>query len=403
MTWFDHRYITNNFELIMTICIYCILLKITMMYFKGKVKALALAAINMGFVIFYYYPGGAYLFNKSFLVVGLFICAYYFLLVMSKKTNNNLLWVFSIWLPILGLLGFKLLAVNIIYAVGISYIAFRLINFAIEVKTNRVELPSFAHYIAFTYYLPTLYLGPISPYTKYEHSVILNKKVDYKLIDSLYRILIGIIKCMLLSIYFNQFSFTSYFLEIPSPDWFDFLISCLGYYAYLYCNFSGLCDISLGVSWFVGIDIAENFKNPFVARNIMDFWRRWHITLGAFMNEVVFATLNKTLSQFVSLKYLQYLIIVNIFIVFILIGLWHGLERNYIYFGLMHAVGASIVHLYTIFMKKKLKEKFINFVNGSTVKILAIACTFLYVCGSFFLFECSHEKIVIILHKLFYG
>ena len=96
------------------------------------------------------------------------------------------------------------------------------------------------------------------------------------------------------------------------------------YYLYLYCNFSGYCDMAIGAAGLIGIPVAENFNNPFAARNVKDFWNRWHITLSSYMRDVVFAPLSKNLVRAMGPAYANHAIALTITVVFLLVGVWHG-------------------------------------------------------------------------------
>jgi D-alanyl-lipoteichoic acid acyltransferase DltB (MBOAT superfamily) len=161
----------------------------------------------------------------------------------------------------------------------------------------------------------------------------------------------------------------------------------LFYYLYLYCNFSGFCDMAIGAAALIGIPVPENFDNPFAARNVKDFWNRWHITLSTWMRDVVFSPLSKFFVGKFGIKLADHAIALTITIVFLLVGIWHGVGWHFAAFGAAHALGVVANHYYTIFLKKKLgRDGFKAYNENRWIRAIAVALTFCYCAASLFLF-----------------
>ena len=109
------------------------------------------------------------------------------------------------------------------------------------------------------------------------------------------RVLVGAVKFKFFGPLLNQLTYSGLLLDGHPHLWVDLPIAAVAYYLYLYCNFSGFCDIAIGGAGLMGIPVAENFANPFAARNMKDYWNRWHITLSLYMRDVVFSPLSKAL------------------------------------------------------------------------------------------------------------
>jgi len=160
----------------------------------------------------------------------------------------------------------------------------------------------------------------------------------------------------------------------------------LFYYLYLYLNFSGFCDMAIGAAGLMGIPIPENFDNPFAARNVKDFWNRWHITLSVWMRDVVFSPLSKFFVGKLGIQLADHAIALTITIVFLLVGIWHGCGWNFAAYGAVHALGVVTNHYYTIFLKKRLgREKFKAYNENRWIRAAAVALTFCY-CGASLIF-----------------
>ncbi len=158
------------------------------------------------------------------------------------------------------------------------------------------------------------------------------------------------------------------------------------YYIYLYLNFSGFCDMAIGAAGLMGIPVPENFDNPFAARNVKDFWNRWHITLSVWMRDVVFSPLSKFFVTKMGIKLADHAIALTIIIVFLIVGIWHGCGWNFAAYGAVHALGVVANHYYTIFLKKKLgRERFKAYNENKWIRAVAVVLTFCY-CGASLIF-----------------
>lgn len=178
-----------------------------------------------------------------------------------------------------------------------------------------------------------------------------------------------------------------FLLDDHFHPWIDLPVAMVFYYLFLYCNFSGFCDMAIGAAGLIGIPVAENFNHPLAARNLREFWNRWHITLSQYMRDVVFAPLSKFLVGLFGPARANQAIAVAIVVVFLLIGIWHGVGWNYAAFGLAQALGVVAVHYYTIFLKKKLgRDGFKAYNENRWIRGIAIALTFCYYAASLFLF-----------------
>jgi D-alanyl-lipoteichoic acid acyltransferase DltB (MBOAT superfamily) len=199
----------------------------------------------------------------------------------------------------------------------------------------------------------------------------------------------------------NQLTYSGLLLDGHPHLWVDLPIAAVAYYLYLYCNFSGFCDIAIGGAGLMGIPVAENFANPFAARNMKDFWNRWHITLSQYMRDVVFSPLSKTLVRVVGPSRANHAIAATILVVFLLVGIWHGVTWNYAAFGVACGVGVAANHYYTVALKKRLgRERFAAYNRSRAIHAAAVTTTFLYVSASLFLFANDWDAMKTIVSRL---
>jgi D-alanyl-lipoteichoic acid acyltransferase DltB (MBOAT superfamily) len=344
----------------------------------------------------------------SFLGYLALVLVNYWLLRRSKRTGHG--WTLAaLWAPLVMLIAIKYLPIYgmlsaaktaagaipnpAIAFVGLSYLSFRLCYLVQEVQNDVVELPSVWDYLSFAFFLPTMTVGPISPFRLFIGSLRNLDRNVTPIWQSLQRIVVGLTKYIFFSTLLSQVCYTSLLLDGHPHVKLDLMIAVLAYPVYLYCNFSGLCDMVIGVAGLMGIVVMENFDNPFSSRNFQVFWSRWHISLSTFMRDMMFTPMVKFLAARFGSKNVTHAIAVSIVSVFVVIGIWHGAGLNFVLFGFSQGLGVAAIHYATIFMKKRLgKAGFIAYQQNRAIYVAACACTYLYFALSLFLFANSWDQ-----------
>lgn len=271
--------------------------------------------------------------------------------------------------------------------VGISYLAFRTSFLSLEVRNGTVPRPTFWQYLGFAFFAPTLSVGPISAYSQHRQAFSDVNRPMIPIGRAALRVLVGAVKYRFLGPLLNQLTYSGLLLDGHPHLWVDVPIAAVAYYLYLYCNFSGFCDIAIGSAGLMGVPVAENFANPFAARNPREFWNRWHITLSHYMRDVVFSPLSKALVRALGPALANEAIAMTILVVFLLVGIWHGAGWNYAAFGAAHGIALVANHFYTIGLKTRLgKERFAAYNRSRVIHVAAVTSTFVFVAASLFLF-----------------
>lgn len=266
-----------------------------------------------------------------------------------------------------------------LFFVGISYMAFRLSWLVIEVRNGVVEVPSLAHYLGFAFFAPTIMVGPISRFSSWDASYRSPSPAITPLPRSLLRVAVGITKYALLANVVNQLAYSGLVLDGRPHPLVDWVVAPLSYYLFLYCNFSGFCDIAIGIGGALGLKIDENFDNPFGSRNVQVLWTRWHMTLGAYMRDVLFTPLSKELVARLGVKRRDHAVAIALFVVFVLIGVWHGPTANFVLFGVMNGVAIVVTHYWGIRLRKRLgKERFKAWQESRLSHVLGVTGTLIY-------------------------
>jgi alginate O-acetyltransferase complex protein AlgI len=233
------------------------------------------------------------------------------------------------------------LAVDILLPVGISFYTFTQIAFLVDAYRGKVAHYALPHYGLFVTYFPHLIAGPILHHKDMipQFEAVRSKRPNPHLIlCGLIIFGIGLFKKTgladgiqpLVSLAFGQ----------ASPSFDQVWIGALAYTFQLYFDFSGYSDMAIGISLMFGIFLPLNFNSPYKACNIIDFWRRWHMTLSQFLRDYLYIPLGGNRHGPV-LRY------VNLMVTMLLGGLWHGAAWTFVAWGALHGVYLCINHAWT--------------------------------------------------------
>jgi D-alanyl-lipoteichoic acid acyltransferase DltB (MBOAT superfamily) len=276
------------------------------------------------------------------------------------------------------------------FFVGLSYMAFRLSSLTLEVRNEIVPFPTIWEYLSFAFFVPTMSVGPISRYSVFRQSILAPSRKRTPVGTSLLRMLIGVTKYLFLASLVEQLGYGGLLLDGHPHSWVDLPVAAIAFYLYLYFNFSGYCDMAIGASGLLGIEVEENFDRPFTSRNLMEFWTRWHITLSAYLRDILFAPVSKELMRKMGPRNAPHAIAITILMVFLAMGAWHGLAWNFLIYGALHGVGVASCHYYTLFLKKRLgKAGYAAYEKNPAIRAAAVTSTFVYLTGTLFFFANS--------------
>ncbi len=225
-----------------------------------------------------------------------------------------------------------------------SYMMFRCAHLEWELKQGKIQVMSLWDYLSHCFFVPTILVGPISPYSFFQGSF--NEKAhltrDYA-VNCLLRILKGAVKVVVIQGIFLQLSPENYLMDYRLHSFYEVVIAALGFYVYLYANFSGLNDVSIGAAGLMGIAVKENFDQPYRAQSITEMWARWHITLSQWMRDIVFLPLSTFLMRHARWLGRHQAIAISLMTVFVLIGWWHGNGVGWQYWTMGSLYGVAVV------------------------------------------------------------
>jgi len=297
-------------------------------------------------------------------------------MVMGFVYLNRYTWIFGS-LSVPYLFAFKLL--------GLSYILFRQIDFILNRSTLSKSDVSLVNYLNYCVSFYTFIAGPIQRFEAFVQNM--KEPIDVASIDvlkQLHRVFDGYIKVFVLSALFSSWATLAYRNLALSFSFLTLVWLMITNALFIYFNFSGYCDVVIGMGVLAGFKIPENFNKPYLAQDLSDFWSRWHITLTTWLTDYVFNPLVQTLARkdwfsFENIRLLAF------FGTFLLAGLWHGSTLNFLIYGLLQAIGVSLSTLYVDAMSKKLgsRKAYKAYRSKGWLKITEIFVTLSYVSLSF--------------------
>lgn len=319
------------------------------------------AVILAGSIFFYAWGAPRFI----FVILGTTVIDFYIVRAMAKEEGKSLRrWLLLVSLTInLGLLfyfkysNFFIENLNVclqwmkikpmawtqlVLPIGISFYTFETITYVVDVyKRIHKPLRNFWDYQLYIILFPKLIAGPIIRYHDlagqiYDHTE--HETAEHKL-RGFYRFCIGLGKKVLIANVVGNAAATIFDLGgnlSTATAW----IGALSYTLQIYFDFSGYSDMAIGLGMMMGFRFPENFNNPYTAGSITDFWRKWHISLGSWMRNYLYIPLggNKVASK----RRLFF----NLWIVFLLSGLWHGAAWGFIIWGAYHGLFLVLERLF---------------------------------------------------------
>ena len=253
---------------------------------------------------------------------------------------------------------------------GISFYTFQQLSYVIDVYRDECESYSFLEYAAYVSYFPQLVAGPIV-----YHSELIpqfrdpaKRRINFdNLSKGLYAFALGLAKKVLIADTFSKIVTVGYgnISDLNTPS---VILVMVCYSLQIYFDFSGYCDMAIGIGKMFNVELPDNFISPYHAASVKEFWRRWHITLGRFFTTYVYIPLGGNRGS--KCKTFR-----NTMIVFLLSGLWHGANWTFVFWGFLHGIGVSFTNFFGGKTCGKWKRKFYQVV------------TFIYVCFAFVFFR----------------
>ena len=265
---------------------------------------------------------------------------------------------------------------------AISFFTFQQIAYIIDCYQNKLKDRNFLNYAIFVTFFPQLIAGPIVHHKEImpQFKSFRTKFLNYNNIAmGIFIFCVGLFKKIIIADYFSiivQDGFTNY----QSLSLIDSWKTSISYSLQLYFDFSGYTDMAIGSALIFNIKLPFNFNQPYKSLNIKEFWQRWHMTLSNFLKSYVYIPLGGNKSKKIYL---------NLMIVFLISGIWHGAGWTFIFWGFLHGAAICLHNFYSKFGFKM-------------PKILAWFLTFNFINCSWIFFRAENfSQAIVILQKMF--
>jgi len=275
---------------------------------------------------------------------------------------------------------------HIALPLALSFVTFQQIAYLVDSYNKQTKENSFLNYCLFITFFPQLIAGPIVHHKEMmpQFANKFNLIKNYKFIAlGLFVFSMGLFKKSVVADIFSIFANAGFDVE-GNLTFLQAWATSLSYTFQLYFDFSGYCDMAIGLALLFNIRLPINFNSPYKALNIQDFWHRWHITLSRFLRDYIYIPLGGNRGG-QSRTYL------NLFLVFLIGGLWHGAAWTFVVWGALHGV-AIVIH--------RCWQK----LNFKLNKIIAWIITFNFVNFTWIFFRAkSFEDAMKVIRGMFFG
>jgi membrane protein involved in D-alanine export len=265
---------------------------------------------------------------------------------------------------------------------GISYVTFRVLDVIFSVNDKLIASLPAAEFIGYVFFFPAISSGPIDRYRRFDTNWKQTRTRQEFLLDldaAVHRLFRGffykfIIAAVLKSRLVDHVA--------KSHDLGNIVLYMYAYSLYLFFDFAGYSAFAIAFSYLFGIRTPENFDKPFLARNIRDFWNRWHITLSFWFRDHVYMRFLLAAAKGKWFKNKNLAASLGFFLSFGLMGLWHGVEPYYLIYGVYHA---SLLAAYDAFSRWNKKRKLWG--DGPFWRATNVFLTANFVCFGFLIFS----------------
>lgn len=293
---------------------------------------------------------------------------------------------FGLLLPFLSWRVVPVFLPNLSVFVGLAYVTIRVLDIAFNIHDRIIHTLSFLDFLAFTFFFPTISSGPIDRFCRFQsdlHSTRTKEELVSDIDAGIQHLFRGLLYKFVIA------NMIAHFLMYPAgatPGFAGMLAFMYSFSFFLFFDFAGYSALAIGVGYFFGIRTPENFNMPFIARNIVDFWERWHISLSSWFRDNIYSRFVYTgikerwPIRHQTLSYIAYAITMGS------MALWHGLGASFLVYGLYHTfllVGYDVIRRCNERNTSSLSETLPTWAITS----LSVFVTFNFVCFGLLIFS----------------
>jgi alginate O-acetyltransferase complex protein AlgI len=246
------------------------------------------------------------------------------------------------------LAGTEIPLLQIALPIGVSFVVFEKITYLVDTyRGTSAPAPSFLEYCLFVFFFPKLLAGPILKYHEMQHQIAAPKEIEWADFSSGFlRLARGMAKKLLIADTLGGYSDLVFATDPANLNASSAWLGLAAFTLQIYFDFSGYSDMAIGLARMLGFQLSENFDRPYVSRSLTEFWRRWHISLSTWIRDYLYIPLGGNRGSIWRTH-------VNLWICFLLCGLWHGAAWNFVLWG---AYQGAFLTLDRLFLVKALER-----------------------------------------------
>ncbi|MBI4699797.1 MAG: MBOAT family protein [Deltaproteobacteria bacterium] len=321
------------------------------------------------------------------------ICVNVGVLVFFKYWNwgaDTFLWlarvVFGVVLPDIHL--------RVELPIGISFFCFMSLSYVVDVYRRTIPpCRSYLDYLTYISFFPHLIAGPIIRGRDLLPALARDARLTAQVGgEGLFLVAVGLFKKVVIGDYLALSLVDRVYAEPTLYSALEVLAATYGYAIQVYCDFSGYSDIAIGSALLLGYRFRINFDAPYKSQSIVEFWRRWHISLSTWLRDYVYIPLGGS-RRGRARKY------ANIMVTMLVCGIWHGAAWTYVVFGALN--GAALVVTHAVQERRRRRGRADGAASSFAVRLLCVGATFTFVAASFIFFRSgSLDKAWLMLGRL---
>ncbi|MDQ7109940.1 D-alanyl-lipoteichoic acid biosynthesis protein DltB [Staphylococcus cohnii] len=387
---------------------FVILLPVIILGFMGKQSKIYNGLSTAVMIILIFSSNKHHLFGQAFLSLELInfilyliwqvlIIIYYW--NSRAKNNTTAKFISVIFLSVLPLIVVKFMqsswfgmaqlklheikVIEFIGFLGISYVTFKSVQLLMEIRDGSIKEIKFWKVVQFISFFPTISSGPIDRYKRFvkdDNKILSGSDYNGLFVKAIHYIMLGFLYKYIIAYLIQTFAINPLMLDFSGviTKW----LYMYAYSLYLFFDFAGYSLFAIAFSYIYGIQTPQNFNQPFKAKNIKDFWNRWHMSLSFWFRDCIYMRSLFFMSKKKLLKSQFAMSNIAFFLNFLIMGIWHGIELYYILYGLYHAA-LFIGYGYYEKWRKKHRPRWQN----QFTTALSIVVTFHFVTFGFLIFS----------------
>lgn len=309
--------------------VFCLMVFVLARPFKSILRPYILLIANCVFL---------WSFSKDYyFLILIVVCSFvsYLIGLLLNNTKNKTLLFFGIGIFVLLLMYYKyrgfITGESIVIPLGLSFYSFKIISYLVDIyKGKNGAERNIICYFDYIMFFPCITAGPINRYKEFTEELKERKEFDYKDAKSGgFQFTLGIFEKIVFCDYIAEIA--TRILENSSIVGLNVLLGIFLYAFQIYLDFDAASNIAIGSARLLGFHLPKNFNSPYLSRNLKEFWNRWHISLSTWFKDYIYIPLGGNQQG----NYKKYL---NLIIVFIVSGFWHGSTVNFLLWGLLHGI-----------------------------------------------------------------